>query len=101
MSNDNAVIYYLTPGDVRGEFCQSLVEMLVHDATEGGGHIAGVVRVRSGATVAESRNGCVKMFLEHGGADWLLFIDSDMEFDPDALERLFQHADPEKAPVVG
>lgn len=60
-----------------------------------------MIRVRSGATVAESRNGCVKMFLEHGEADWLLFVDSDMEFDPDALQRLFQHADAERHPVIG
>lgn len=101
MSNDKVVIYYLTPGEVRGEMCQSLIETLVHDATVGGGHIAGIVRVRSSALLAEARNGCVKQFLDYDGADWLMFIDSDMEWDPDAIDRLFKHADPETAPIVG
>lgn len=101
MSSNKAVIYYLTPGEVRGEMCQSMIEMLVHDATDGGGHIAGIVRVRSSALLAEARNGCVRQFLEYDGADWLMFIDSDMVWDHDALDRLFAHADAETAPIVG
>lgn len=39
------------------------------------------------ASVAENRNRLVKRALD-SGADYVLFVDSDMSFPPDALERL-------------
>jgi hypothetical protein len=47
-----------------------------------------------------ARNTAAAAFLS-SDADWLLWIDSDIGFEPDALEKLLSVADPETAPVVG
>lgn len=54
----------------------------------------------SSVGVVEGRNGATEAFLE-SDAEWLLSIDSDMGFEPDALERLIEVADPESRPIVG
>jgi glycosyltransferase involved in cell wall biosynthesis len=50
--------------------------------------------------VVEGRNEVVREFLG-SHAEWLFFIDSDMGFEPDALERLLEAADPVERPIVG
>jgi glycosyltransferase involved in cell wall biosynthesis len=100
MSNDQVMAYYLSPGQVEHEFCQALLEMSIYDLMTSR-HLAGVFGVRSGALLASARNMVVQQFLEADVADWLLFIDSDMVFERDSLERLFAHADPETCPIIG
>src|SRR5215203_193502 len=51
--------------------------------------------------LAESRNTAVVKFLEEKRADWLLWIDTDMGFPPDMIERLMADADPVERPIVG
>lgn len=51
--------------------------------------------------ISEMRNGAAAFLLDESEAEWLLFIDSDMGFQPDALELLLAAADPEHAPVMG
>lgn len=51
--------------------------------------------------LAESRNTAVVKFLEEKRADWLLWIDTDMGFPPDLLERLMADADSVERPIVG
>lgn len=48
-----------------------------------------------------SRNEMVRSFLDYGGADWLLMIDTDQTFEADILERLMASADPVERPVIG
>lgn len=55
----------------------------------------------SGANITNARNEIVEMFLDQHDADWLWFVDTDMTFDPDILDRLVRSAHPEKRPVVG
>jgi GT2 family glycosyltransferase len=50
--------------------------------------------------VVEGRNEVVREFLR-SAAEWLFFVDSDMGFEPDALERLMASADPVERPIVG
>lgn len=49
----------------------------------------------------EARNSVVRQFLETPECDWLFFVDDDMGFRPDTLDRLLGSADPETAPMVG
>lgn len=100
MSDDRVMVYYLSPGQVEHEFCQSLLEMSIYDLMTSR-HLAGVFGVRSGALLASARNSVVTQFLEADAADWLLFIDSDMVFERESLEMLFEHADPETCPIIG
>jgi glycosyltransferase involved in cell wall biosynthesis len=50
--------------------------------------------------VVEGRNEVVREFLS-SAAEWLFFVDSDMGFEPDALEKLVAAADPVERPIVG
>jgi GT2 family glycosyltransferase len=52
------------------------------------------------AGVVEGRNEVVKNFLD-GDAEWLWFVDADMGWDHDALERLIAVADKDERPIVG
>lgn len=100
---EKVVIGYLHPGTYSAGFGESLMDLLQYDVSmhrrvvEGGGRIS----FRASANLATPRNKVVEKFLEYGRADWLLMLDSDMTFDPDLVERLLEHADPEQAPVVG
>lgn len=54
----------------------------------------------SSVGVVEGRNGAVTAFLE-SDAEWLFFVDADMGFEPDTLERLLAVADELERPIVG
>lgn len=97
------VVGYLNPGQVSAEFHESLLDLLVYDmATErhivnGGGRLG----VRSGPNISGARNGVVRRFLDESNAEWLWWLDADMTFAPNTLARLLEHADAERAPIVG
>ena len=62
----------------------------------------GFVATRFGADgMSEARNKCVQSFLKDNTADWLFWIDTDMGFSPDIIDRLFEAADPIERPMVG
>lgn len=50
--------------------------------------------------LSHARNTATAAFLS-SESDWLLWIDSDIGFPEDALEKLLSVADPETAPIVG
>lgn len=56
-------------------------------------------RCGSGGIIA-ARNEVASAFLE-SESEWLWWVDTDMGFAPDALDRLLAVADPESAPFVG
>jgi hypothetical protein len=65
-----------------------------------GGHIS----LQSSPRVAEARSQVVDEFIRPGSpvaAEWLFWLDADASFDRDILARLMEHADAEKAPIVG
>jgi len=53
-----------------------------------------------GTALAEQRNTVVKGFLERPAYKWLLFIDDDQVFPPDALARLLAHDKPIVAGLI-
>ena len=91
---------YLRPNHVEGNFFESFIELMTWDFSHDGrlSHRIGV-RVSSGGLV-EGRNQVAEMFLA-GPAQWLLFVDSDMGFAPDSLDRLLAVANPDTHPIVG
>lgn len=102
-AGEKVVVAYLHPGLVHGAFMESLFNLVVYDMAfhrrivDGGGRLS----TQASANLAGPRNGIVKKFLAYGDADWLWFVDTDMVFEPDTLERLLQYADPVEAPIVG
>jgi hypothetical protein len=78
---------------------------LLFDATRHGRLLRGKYLAQfCGSTgVTMARNVTVKTWLDSGNydAEWLWWVDTDMGWEPDALERLMAIADPVQRPVVG
>ena len=58
------------------------------------------IRCSTGRLVP-SRNYAAKLFLDKLDHEWLFFVDTDMGFEPDMVDRLLDVADPVRRPVVG
>ncbi len=72
---------------------------LSHNARLYGG--SGPIKVRYGTDgLPGARNMAVKRFLEDD-YEWMLWIDTDMGFEPTAVDQLIEVADPITAPIVG
>jgi hypothetical protein len=84
-------------------FHRSVVEMLGHDMANHGRVLqGGFISMRCGTNgLVESRNRAVRDFLLGGNADWMMWLDTDMGFAPDIIDRLMEAADPEERPIVG
>lgn len=54
----------------------------------------------SSAGIAYSRNRTITAFL-NGDDDWLFWVDTDIGFEHDTIDRLLEVADAERRPVVG
>lgn len=61
----------------------------------------------SSANVSDARNKLTAQFLDARTADgatvgdWLLWVDADMQWGPDAVDRLMESAHPTERPIVG
>lgn len=101
---DSAVVVaYVHSNDVSYSWHHSMIELIGWDlAREArvvrGGYIA--YRCSTDGLV-EARNKAVKDFLADKKADWLFWIDTDMGFPADAVDRLMEAADPIERPIVG
>lgn len=102
MGNGKVVLGYCSPGEVRTEWHESLLGLVAADARrpQADRIIAGRLGMTSSANIAGARNTIVKAFLD-GPHEWLLMVDADMVFDPDAVDQLLAAADPDRAPIVG
>lgn len=91
MKKPKITLAICTNRDVKAKTLQSLLELV--DYTKVDFHILVAQR---GYTIAENRNYCVVQ-AQRNGSDYLFFIDDDMTFLPDTLERLLDR----NAEVVG
>ncbi len=103
MTTGAVTVAYVHPNDVTYSWHESLMRLLGHDmGAEGrilqGGWIS--VKCYGADGIPAARNTAVKEFLTSRDADWLLWVDTDMGFGPDALERLLEVADPDERPIV-
>ena len=106
---DIVTIGYVHLEDTGAAFTESLIRMASWDKMhhnrllhESGSNQAGAVIAiwGKGGDMAHFRNTGAAMFLE-SASDWLLWVDSDMGFNADALDLLMETADPVTAPIVG
>jgi hypothetical protein len=104
VAKDQAVsVAYVCGNQVIYSWHRSMIELIGYDSQANkrigrGGFIA----MRFGTDgLAEARNKTVRTFLDEDKADWLFWIDTDMGFAPDTVDRLFEAADPVERPVVG
>jgi hypothetical protein len=98
----DTVLAYLHPNEVSSSFHESLLNLLGHDLITNR-YLGPWVKMRCAAGgIPEGRNMCVESMLEESrDIEWLFFIDADMGFQPDVLERLRAVADPVVRPIVG
>lgn len=79
-------------------FTESLLRLYINDA---GRHLAPpMFTPTSPMQVAANRSKAAAFLLDETDASWLLFIDSDMGFDPDAVDLLLAAANPDPARVA-
>lgn len=95
--------------DAGWNFVESVLRMAAYDKQHGNHllHNSGLMNSGALATVwgrsmelSHARNTATAAFLA-SDADWMLWIDTDIGFEPNALEELLKVADPETAPIVG
>lgn len=101
---DAVVLAYVVSNDVAYSWHRSMMGLVAYDAghhgrlQKPGGYLA--IKYGTGGLI-EARNQAVHEFLEDYTADWLFWLDTDMGFQPDALELLLEAADPVERPIVG
>jgi hypothetical protein len=97
------VVAYVHEKNVAASFHHCMIELLgwdlAHEARILRGGYLGWTCGTDGLT--DSRNKVVAAFLRDDRADWLFWIDTDMGFAPDTVDRLMAAADPDERPVVG
>jgi hypothetical protein len=90
-------------------FVESTLRMAAYDKAHGNHLLHNTGMLNNGALIAvwgrsveisHARNTGAAAFLS-SDSDWLLWIDTDIGFEQDALEKLMEVADPETAPIVG
>lgn len=88
------------PTEVDASFTHSMLNLVAHDLL-GPQHMLQWMPIRcgSGGLIA-ARNDAVTAFLASEG-DWLWWVDTDMGFADDSLDRLLASADPVDRPIVG
>lgn len=94
---------YIHPGNVSSYFAESLLTTTLADrAGNRSWRISNILQEWSSANVSAARNTVTQRFLdspEYG--DWLLWIDADMQWEPDAIDLLVASADSVERPIVG
>lgn len=97
---ETVVIAYVHPGQTSSYFTTSLIGSLLYDRATSQ-RIVNVLEEWSSANISASRNELTRRFVDETDADWLLWVDADMAWHPDALEQLLASADPTERPVLG
>ena len=96
-------VAYVHQNDVTYSWHHSMIELVGYDMANHGRVMAGgYISMRCGSDgLVEARNKAVRHFLDDRPADWLFWIDTDMGFAPDTIDRLVEAADPVERPIVG
>jgi len=100
---DSVAVAYVCDNTVIYSWVRSMFELLEYDtATSGRVHAGGHIAMRCGTDgLVAARNEAVRNFLKYERADWLFWVDTDMGFAPDTVDRLLEAADPVERPIVG
>jgi GT2 family glycosyltransferase len=96
----SVVIAWLSPGQVSHYFVESLSKTILLGYRDR--WLANILPEWSSANVSAARNTVTERFLDGpGDPEWLLWVDSDMQWDPEAITDLLAVADPKERPIVG
>ncbi|MDX3024067.1 hypothetical protein [Streptomyces acidiscabies] len=95
---------YLHQHSVSHSWHESVMRLVAHDSLHHGRLLGtgGPLMVTCGSgALAESRNLATRQWLDDTPHEWLWFVDTDMGFAPDTVDRLLNAADPAERPIVG
>lgn len=103
---EGTAIAYIHGDAPTSPFHASLVNLLIHDAntTQRVTRYGGVIDFQSSPRIVAARNEVVWNFLqadELAHTDWLLMIDTDMQFEFDVLDKMHKIASAEQVPILG
>lgn len=102
--NGRVQIAYLHRHSVSHSWHESMMRLIAHDAANDGRIVetAGpfMISCDSGG-LPDARNTGMQRWLDETAHEWLWWIDTDMGFLPDTVDRLVAAADPATRPVVG
>lgn len=100
---DAVVVAYVHSNNITYSWHHSMVELIGWDMARHGRVIrGGYLAMRYGTDgISLARNKAALDFLAEKNADWLFWIDTDMGFGPDIVDRLMEAADPVDRPIVG
>jgi hypothetical protein len=97
-------IAYCHGSRVSHSWYKSMMDMIAYDKSLGMNAIQSMpyaVSCSGPNSLVEGRNLAVQFFLDKSDAEWFFFVDTDMGFEPDALETLMLAANAESAPIIG
>ena len=103
MKPPTVTVAYLHPNEVAQSFHHALIAMIMHDASTSRMlmHTNGQKAIRCGTDgIVQARNLAVKEFLE-SDVEWLFWLDSDMGFEPNVLQKLMGAAHETERPIIG
>ena len=100
---DAVVVAYVHSNNITYSWHHSMVELIGWDMARHGRVIrGGYLAMRYGTDgISLARNKAALDFLAEKNADWLFWVDTDMGFPPDIVDRLMEAADPDERPIVG
>lgn len=100
--NDRVTIAYPHPNEVAHSWTESMIKMISYDYSHKARISQGglLFAYSDSGGIIKSRNFITSQFLK-SDCDWLFWIDTDMGFEEDSLERLIEISDPEERPIVG
>jgi hypothetical protein len=102
--NGRVQIAYLHRHNVSHSWHESMMRLIGYDAANRCRVMdtAGPFMISTDASgLVAARNTGVQRFLDETDHEWLWYIDTDMGFLPDTIDRLVDAADPVERPVVG
>jgi hypothetical protein len=96
-------IAYVHDNEVSHSWHMSLMQLLGHEMQGGCSHTLGAwLAMRCGTdALSDARNKSIAEFLDNKDSEWLLWLDTDMGFEPTLLDSLLEVASAEERPVVG
>lgn len=102
MSDTSVCLAYVHGVEVAYSWHASVLALIGHDMAHRQRVVSsGWIAVRYGTGgIVDGRNKAVRMFLETD-AEWLFWVDTDMGFAADTVDRLLESADPVERPMVG
>jgi len=101
--SDAVTVAYVNHNEIAYSWHHSMVELIGYDLARKGRVLqGGYIAYRYGTDgLVDARNKAVEQFLTERDAQWLFWIDTDMGFTADTIDRLMEAADPVERPIVG